>query len=103
MDLTCNSQMGLKHKEQSIIRPSGNNQVHLFQVQMNSVNSNDIAKKLLKVSKCLQNVLDKVLEVVLTLPLSLIILEIRVDQLFMELVLVLVTLAVLRISVSYHS
>ena len=43
-----NSQMGLKRKGQLIICPSQNNQVYLFQVQMDSTNSNDVAKNLLK-------------------------------------------------------
>ena len=50
---------------------------------------------------CLPNVLDKVLEMVLIFPSLLIILEIRVEQLFMTTVLVLVTLAILIISSAY--
>ena len=77
---------------------SQKNQVYLFHVQMGSTNSNDVAKNFLDVSKCLPNISDKVFEVVLTFPPWLIILEIRVEQGFMELVLVLVIPIILEIS-----
>ena len=50
---------------------------------------------------CLSNVLGKVLEMVLAFPSLLIILKIRVEQWFIKIILVLVTLPILRISTAY--
>ena len=50
---------------------------------------------------CLPNVLDKALEMGLIFPSFLVILEIRVEQWFMKLVLVLFTLAILKISTAH--
>ena len=50
---------------------------------------------------CLPNVLDKALEMGFIFPSLLIILEIRVEQWFMKLVLVLFTLAILKTSAAH--
>ena len=59
---------------------------------MNSTNSDDVIKSLLNVLKCLTNVLDKVLEMVLTFLPRLIILKKRVEKWFIKLVSALVTI-----------
>ena len=72
--------------------------MYLFQVQMESTNSNNVAKNLVKILNCLPYVLDNFLKWFWHFLFLLFILKIRFEQWFLKLVSVLVTFAHFRTS-----